>query len=102
LELAQADKFADITLGIQHCPLCLLYYNAACEGCIIAETTHKEACVDTPYEEALDAIKNIYYWQDVYTKSQEYYDSYQADKREAIKAIEAEIAFLTSLLGTKT
>lgn len=89
LEAAENGQYENITLGVQHCALCVEYfvYEDTCVNCPIYKETNSAGCKFTPYE----VIPNLLFYHNVLpTKS--------STKSKLIEAIKDEIAFLESLL----
>lgn len=76
--------------GVDNCPLCQLFYWEDCKGCPVKETTGKECCVGSPYDDE---------WNDIHQ-----FDLTLSDKggyvhtEQSLAAAKAELKFLKSLL----
>lgn len=85
--------------GAFHCPLCALYHRldknnrfVVCTGCPIYERTNKSACVDSPYEEAADALAEFISPNNIRAEVNDYITPFPKEK------VQAQVDFLRSLL----
>lgn len=86
-----AEEPHQMLLGVESCPLCVLFYDNECVGCPIYEKNHKHRKCDlTPYE---GTTINHLRW--MYAENEDLDEHY---KKLTIRYAKREVKFLKSLL----
>ena len=97
--LVEGDSLWLVDMSPAGCSLCARFATDranSCLGCPIYEHTGKLGCIRTPYDQAMDSyhIAKDLYDDDDYEDDPDYHEA----KKDLLSAIDAELAFLRSLL----